>query len=253
MATPNGAHCLPQITLEWSLVTLRQPARCQTGQRPPYSRICPRVRCTAESGVLTPPFYTVSRGAHRYDRKWYECANQTDGYVFDGKSTAVNTAVSYTPTFTYHGFRYIELSAEQLLPNGIRIPLSGELAAKFPFGATVTAHRVHSGMEQIGGVALEQPDHVAPKAAATAGLIGKIFNATMASHISNVYSIPTVHACPLSPIRVVGNQTMVPKHLTRPLHLHHSPPCRTVHSARNVDVSSHAMHSGREHASFLSL
>lgn len=38
-----------------------------------------------------------------YENKWYECANQTDGYVFSvpGNVEDVDTAVEYTPSFTY--------------------------------------------------------------------------------------------------------------------------------------------------------
>ena len=94
----------------------------------------------------------------RYKRMWYECANQTDAYVFDSRSTPAGTKVTYTPTFTYHGYRFIQMTAVQIDSNGDRSPLDGPLAAAFPFGMTATAHRAHSGMERVGDLGLAQPD-----------------------------------------------------------------------------------------------
>eukprot|EP00038_Savillea_parva_P007047 m.167528 g.167528 ORF g.167528 m.167528 type:complete len:1197 (+) comp12839_c0_seq1:59-3649(+) len=126
-----------------------------------------------------------------YQRKWYECANQTDAFVFDMNSRPPGSTITYTPTFTYHGFRHVKLTAVQLLSNGQHAPLDGDLAAAFPFDATLVAHRVHSGMKQVGGMSLAQSPAASASEVATAGLLESIFNATLSSHVSNVYSIPT--------------------------------------------------------------
>ena len=84
---------------------------------------------------------------------WYECANQTDAYIFQVTAGAAGAAgvttapvspvdgpsqglVSYSPSFTYHGFRFMELSAAEVLADGTERTLTQELQGGFPFGAT---------------------------------------------------------------------------------------------------------------------
>lgn len=127
-----------------------------------------------------------------YEHKWYECANQTDGYVFrvPGNGDDVGTTVEYTPSFTYHGFRHVELVATQLLPGG-EGPLPASLQASFPWGAKIVAHRAHTDMPPLTALNLN--------GGAKSAMIGKIFNATIAAHVSNVWSIPTGTDDPSSP------------------------------------------------------
>lgn len=82
------------------------------------------------------------------------------------------------------------MTAEKILRNGTKVPLDNDLATQFPFNAKLTAHRVHSGMENLGGFSVPQVGGTYEKT--TARLFENIFNATMSSHVSNVYSIPTV-------------------------------------------------------------
>ena len=186
----------------------------------------------------------------RYGRKWYECANQTDAFIFQvGGSAAGGGAggagggiegavgggdsggqVSFTPSFTYHGFRFVELSFLQVLPDGSEVPLGSDASALFPFGATLVAHRTNSALVRLAtlgelGDEGDEGDH--DTKATTAGSNGEkgetrettretrkeggrgaydeddnatmsasavltaIFNATLSSHVSNLWSIPT--------------------------------------------------------------
>lgn len=127
-----------------------------------------------------------------YERKWYECANQTDGYIFvvpaatesGGEHAAASKPVEYSQSFTYHGFRHLELVATELLPGGGEGPLPAKLQAAFPWNAKVVAHQAHTDMTPLVKLELN-----GDKAEST--MIAKIFNATIASHLSNVWSIPT--------------------------------------------------------------
>eukprot|EP00937_MAST-01D_sp_MAST-1D-sp2_P006075 g6075.t1 len=134
-----------------------------------------------------------------YARKWYECANQTDMLVLQ-PSTVVGASYDFTPSYTYHGFRFVEVSAVQLGANGEEQPLSGGLAAAFPFGAELRAHRANSDVRRLASIDLEPKTGTSAAAgdvAADTGaveaarIVGAIFNATIASHISNLWSIPT--------------------------------------------------------------
>ena len=120
-----------------------------------------------------------------YKRMWYECANQTDGVIFtipgsgsDSDSTGAAGVVTYSQSFTYHGFRLITLTATQLLPDGTEKALPSSLAAAFPWGAKLTAHRAHSDVEPLSSLQLNG-------GGASNQLIGQIFNATIASHTSS--------------------------------------------------------------------
>ena len=90
-------------------------------------------------------------------------------------------AYVYTPTFTYHGFRYVELVATQLAVDGVtETALSPELAAQFPFGAALVAHRANTDLRRIASVTV--PPH---------SMVAKVLNATLHSHVSNLWGIPT--------------------------------------------------------------
>jgi hypothetical protein len=145
-----------------------------------------------------------------YQKKWYECANQTDAFIFElpvaGAATPLE--LDFTPTFTYHGFRFCEISATEVLVDGSERPLvAGSVAAQqFPYGAQMVAHTAHSDLPALGGVGMVQEPgaHEQELASATstvpnvdtavatpAGVVGAIFNMTMASHVSQLWSIPT--------------------------------------------------------------
>lgn len=132
-----------------------------------------------------------------YDHKWYECANQTDGYIFEvpaagAADTTSASLAEYSQSFTYNGFRYIELVATQILPGGGEGSLPSKLQAAFPWGAKLVAHEAHTDLKPLTKMALNNDGKSA--------MISSIFNATMASHLSKVWSIPT--DCPR---KITGN------------------------------------------------
>ena len=129
-----------------------------------------------------------------YNHSWYECANQSTAFIFEvaasGAFSNHTPALTYTPTFTYHGFRYVRLTARLRHPDGSESPLSGPLAQTFPWGASLTAHRVHSDLRRIGHLTIGG-DGGGGGGGGGGGLLDRIFNATIASHVSNLFSIPT--------------------------------------------------------------
>ena len=121
-----------------------------------------------------------------YEDKWYECANQTDAYIFTVLPNATKAFITFTPTFTYHGFRFAELTAVELQLDGTEMPLRPELAALFPFDAALVAHQAHSSVNRLTSLRIS-PD----VGGLAAGVLGSIFNATLQSHVSQLWSIPT--------------------------------------------------------------
>ena len=117
----------------------------------------------------------------------YECANQTDGLVFE---YPIKEAIDYTPTFTYHGYRFVELSAVQIDATGVETPVPlahGAAVDAFPFTAKLTAHRAHSDVRQLSSIDLRQPANPKLGSVATSTLVGQTFNATISSHIANLW------------------------------------------------------------------
>ncbi len=141
----------------------------------------------------------------------YECANQTDGYIFElvpGKPLSVaNPGIrSYTPSFTYHGFRFMQATAKLINPStGVESLLSPDLAKMFPFGLQAVALRRNSDVNQMASVSIgagqsRQDRDDAGQTNQTiqtnqtnqnGDLIQNIFDATLASHVSNLWTIPT--------------------------------------------------------------
>jgi len=125
-----------------------------------------------------------------YKHGWYECANQTDGYIFELPSTDAQAAAAaaYTQSFTYHGFRFIQLSATVLSASGKEAPLPPALLSKWistkGFGAQITAHRAHTDFPKLHKISL-------PQGTKEAKILGQLLNATLSSHVSNAFSIPT--------------------------------------------------------------
>ena len=126
-----------------------------------------------------------------YARTWYECANQTDAVVF----TTAKPLLKFTPTFTYHGFRFIELVATEIAADGTEHPLSPALAASFPWGAKITAHRVNSDLQPLTKVNFGTGGSSTSSTRSTrsedASMITRIYDATMAAHVSQLWGIPT--------------------------------------------------------------
>ncbi len=87
-----------------------------------------------------------------------ENAEATDVYIFRGEGREV-----YEPRFTYHGFRYVELTG-----------FPGE-----PAPETLEGRFVHSDVEPAGSFRCSDP------------LIGKIHAAVIAGQLSNLMSVPT--------------------------------------------------------------
>ena len=57
-----------------------------------------------------------------YEHKWGQCANQTEGFIFEiDSATAADGArdmISYTPSMTYHGFRFAQVTVSELVREG---------------------------------------------------------------------------------------------------------------------------------------
>jgi alpha-L-rhamnosidase len=122
-----------------------------------------------------------------YHRKWYECANQTDALIFndDGNSR------SYTPTFTYHGFRFVRVTVTSLQDDGTEIDITLLDPNHFPYHVSLVSHQVHTDLETRATVDLMPGRSATEEQVSTSKLLGSIFNATLASHTSNLWSIPT--------------------------------------------------------------
>jgi hypothetical protein len=134
-----------------------------------------------------------------YSVRWFECANQTDAFIVPLAPPAAtssksgsrggngHSSVTYTPTFTFHGFRYVELTARALLADGTESDLPEEIAADFPWGARVEAHRLHTDMPRLTSVSLGGGGSGGGGAAGLSALV----EATMATHESNTVALPT--------------------------------------------------------------
>jgi hypothetical protein len=115
----------------------------------------------ADGSLATDPYYPSTADPDPcnmpawYEGKWSECANQTDMYIFGSSSHSGDGGdgggggsggdgggggggggdTTYTPSFTYHGFRFVELvlkgfSSDFTPTKGTVLLLS--LAAKLP-------------------------------------------------------------------------------------------------------------------------
>ena len=119
-----------------------------------------------------------------YSKGWFECANQTDQYTLKGGGAEE----SYTPSFTYHGFRYVAVRG---------------LPADYTFMEdTIEAHFVHSDVPTTGMLTLPRLD--APPVSSTGShngmsgaghnttdILNKVWAATQWSQKSQLWSIPT--------------------------------------------------------------
>ena len=109
-------------------------------------------------------------GSGWYEHGWFECANQTDSYTFKG-GAAVET---YTPSFTYHGFRYVAVRG---LPAGFKF--SKEM---------LTAHFCHSDLPRVASLTLPE---VAAANDGTPDILNEIYHITLCAQMSQLWSIPT--------------------------------------------------------------
>lgn len=85
---------------------------------------------------------------------------QTDEFILAG----TGEAETFRPSFTYHGFRYVEVAADRpvtLTPDNIK------------------GYFMHTDVAPVGSFACSEP------------LLGKIYDATMLSYLGNLHSIPT--------------------------------------------------------------
>ena len=165
-----------------------------------------------------------------YAKKWGQCANQTDLFIFrvtaspggggSSAGTTEGTTLRYFPSFTYHGFRFVELSVTAVLEGatdgssssssssssvsvgregaaagGAAVPLSHAVRAQLlRDGAfSVVAHRMNTDVQPLASASFGggAGGGSGGSGAVAAQLLGKIFNATLASHTSNLWSIPT--------------------------------------------------------------
>ena len=111
-----------------------------------------------------------------YAREWYECANQTDAFIFT--TSATTSTHTYQPTFTYHGFRYVRVVVTELSDGDEdSLPL-----VSYPFNISLLGHRVHSNLKTRATINLSQPKNAGYTAIATSTLFENIFNATLQSH-----------------------------------------------------------------------
>ena len=103
--------------------------------------------------------------------------------------------LTYTPTFTYHGFRFVSLTVAEVSTNAdgseTERTLHADEIAALPYTVSIVAHRMHSDVKPLTSLSIQQPPTAPTGVAATGKLLSQIYNATMASHISQLYSIPT--------------------------------------------------------------
>jgi hypothetical protein len=111
-----------------------------------------------------------------YKGEWSECANQTDMYIFGVGAASAGAGVAYTPSFTYHGFRYVQLVL-QGFSNDFK-----------PTIAMVTAHFAHTDLPVAGNLTLSS---VPGTVVGTADVLNRVYAATLRAQLSNLWSIPT--------------------------------------------------------------
>jgi alpha-L-rhamnosidase len=100
-------------------------------------------------------------------------ANQTDQYTFRGEA-----GESFTPSFTYHGFRYVQVDG---LPDGVAVD------ARF-----LTALFVRTAIRRSGDVHFGPRPHAADAAAGYPfAILNEIQAAVVQTQASNVHSHPT--------------------------------------------------------------
>jgi alpha-L-rhamnosidase len=199
-------------TLSLKPRTIRQALAMHRHQRNGATTLIVRVKHTETEDATGMPINNYFPGVGQkhdsktcnmsdwYKFKWGQCANQTEGFIFEIDSVIADGAgdgdgdavISYTPSMTYHGFRFAQVTVAELVRDGSsesEVPL-----AAAPFGVQLTAHRVNSDLRPLAEVHIGEPsasgnsDGAAP---ARVRLLQQIFNATLASHLSQLWSIPT--------------------------------------------------------------
>ena len=137
----------------------------------------------SESGMNGKPYPMTDDGLHSL---LCHSANQTDAYIFE---TGHENIHEYTPTFTYHGFRFIQLTLFEVLANGTEIPLRDDTALPLSaFKPIIIAHRVNTDLKQVSSVQI----HGLPGSTQDALTLQQVFNATLASHISQLCALKCV-------------------------------------------------------------
>ena len=135
----RGSLCASVALMVGSLV------RC------PRPKFTPRHRCGNNEGHAC-----VCTGIN--------CANQTDELVLRGDAAGE----AYTPTFTYHGFRYVQIEG---WPD----------AAPPPDASSLTALFVHSAVKKTGSVVFNE----------SLAILNGIQTAYIFTQLSNMHSHPT--------------------------------------------------------------
>ena len=130
-------------------------------------------------GPVDNTFY-IENGNNCFDRVLIDgnCANQTDQLVLGNQPDAgADGPVPYvwSPLFTYHGFRYMQLE------------MTASDAASIPGGIEsiqVKLHHVHTMVESAGGVKFNE-------STAAGGTLNKIQRSYLQTQLNNLHSIPT--------------------------------------------------------------
>jgi alpha-L-rhamnosidase len=138
------------------------------------------------TGPVDNTFY-IEDGKNCFDRVLIDgnCANQTDQLILgagaalreEGASVGVDGPVPYvwSPLFTYHGFRYMQLE------------MTAGDAATIPGGIEsiqVKLHHVHTMVETAGGVEFSE-------SSAEGRTLNKIQRSYLQTQLNNLHSIPT--------------------------------------------------------------
>ena len=161
-----------------------------------------------------------------YRGEWgFGCANMSTAYIAGSPHT---TRPTWTPSFSYFGFRYVEVFG---LPEGSR-----------PSAAMLTAHVVHTDLPRVGSISLPNVTAQGANTSGTPDILNRIHRAAINSQLSNSWSIPT--DCPTRE-RLVRNPLASPLRMPQPLS---SPPaacacaCAGLHGRCAICVSGNDVH-----------
>jgi hypothetical protein len=110
-----------------------------------------------------------------YAGEWgFGCSNMSTAYI--AAAAATHARPTYTPSFTYFGFRYVEVFG---LPGGATS------------STLLTAHAVHTDLPRIGSISLPNVSAEGENTSGTLDILNKIHFAAVNSQLSNSFSIPT--------------------------------------------------------------
>lgn len=107
----------------------------------------------------------------------FGCSNMSTAYIVAARGQATVRRY-YTPSFTYFGFRYVEVFG---LPEGTGTP-PAEL---------LVAHVVHTDLPRIGSISLPNTRAQGANTSGTPDILNRIHRAAINSQLSNSFSVPT--------------------------------------------------------------